>query len=74
MPLAVQRAWEWAKEVLEINPQVGGLNFKLWERRPGHRIYSVRLSRSHRAHLAYHDDTRQWVALEVGGHHTMGHG
>jgi hypothetical protein len=74
MPPAVQTAWERAKEILEINPHVGGLNFKLWERRPGEKIYSVRLNRSHRVHLGYRDDSRQWTALAVGGHQAMGHG
>jgi hypothetical protein len=74
MPRGVQAAWERAKEILAVNPQVGGLNFKLWEQRPGQRIYSVRLSRSHRAHLAYQEEARQWTAVDVGGHEAMGHG
>ncbi len=70
----VQDAWERAKERLRVSTAGKGLDFKLWKKETDQKIYSIRLSRSHRAHLVYRESIRQWIAISIGSHTEMGHG
>jgi hypothetical protein len=74
LPKAIRTKWEKAKRQLQHSTALSGLDFKLWERRDGEPIYSVRLSKSHRAHIRYNRDEKAWYADSVGDHKQMGHG
>jgi hypothetical protein len=73
LPRPLQRAWEKTQRMLSVSTAIAGLDFKLWERRPSGRVYSVRVSRGCRAHLRY-EERGSWVAEEIGLHAAMGHG
>lgn len=73
LPRPLQKAWEKTERILGSSTAIGGLNFKLWERRPSGRVYAVRVSDSCRAHLRY-DEKGIWFAEEIGMHAAMGHG
>jgi hypothetical protein len=74
MPKSVKKAWDKVKSQLAWSTVGAGLDFKYWERTPDGPIYSVRLTRSHRAHLLRNQKTSEWTALAVGPHSAMGHG
>jgi hypothetical protein len=73
LPASLQRAWDKTQRLLETTTASAGLDFKLWERKPSGRVYSVRVSRGCRAHLQY-DEHGTWFAEEIGSHAEMGHG
>jgi hypothetical protein len=70
----LQRAWLDARNALAVSTEPNGLDFKLWDRAVGSRLYSVRVSKGHRAHLRYVDAERRWYAEAIGSHKEMGHG
>ena len=70
---AMQRRWSNTKRKLAHSTQLAGLDFKPWPP-PGSGVYSVRLTRGHRAHLRRDRISGAWIAEEVGGHAAMGHG
>jgi len=74
MPKPVQATWEEVKSRLSQTTAGAGLDFKFWKRTTGGSVYSVRLSRQHRAHLVIDRETRGWTAVDVGTHSVMGHG
>jgi hypothetical protein len=74
LPGTVQMAWEETKRKMAASVALNGLDFKQWERRPSETVYSVRLSRSHRAHLSRSHSSGEWTAISVGDHRAMGHG
>jgi hypothetical protein len=74
LPNHIGAAWQEVKARLALSTAGLGLDFKLWTRTNGDRVYSVRLSHSHRAHLRYTKTDRRWYAVEVGSHGKMGHG
>ena len=69
----IQQAWAKVKQQLAINTAIRGLDFKVWKRRRPAVVYSVRLSRNHRAHLERRLGTGGWVAVKLGSHTDMGH-
>jgi hypothetical protein len=73
LPRPLQRAWQKTQRMLSVSTALTGLDFKLWDRVPSGRVYSVRVSRGYRAHLRY-DDQGTWFAEEIGPHAAMGHG
>lgn len=73
LPKPLRRAWEKVERMLAVSTALGGLNFKLWERRSDCRLYSVRVSDGCRAHLRY-DEQSRWFAERIGTHAAMGHG
>lgn len=72
-PARVQQAWTKVKQQLGISTAFRGLDFKVWERRGSAVVYSVRLSRNHRAHLERRLEAGGWVAVALGSHTDMGH-
>jgi hypothetical protein len=74
MPKPVQANWEEVKSRLSHTTAGAGLDFKFWKRTTEGSIYSVRLSRQHRAHLVVDRKTRGWTAVDLGTHSAMGHG
>lgn len=72
-PSRVQQAWAKVKQQLAISTAIRGLDFKVWERRGSAVVYSVRLSRNHRAHIERRLGTGGWMAVGLGSHTEMGH-
>lgn len=68
------KAWRKVRRILADTTASYGLDFKLWERRGADSVYSVRVSRSVRAHLRYTRPERRWYAEAIGEHKAMGHG
>ena len=73
-PKAVQRKWETTKQRLATTVAGSGTDFKFWSRDSEGTVYSLRMSRNHRAHLRHLRDSRRWLAVDVGTHSQMGHG
>jgi len=74
LPLSIRTAWQKVKDQLALTTALSGLDFKFWERKGSARVYSVRLSRGHRAHLSYGGPDAGWVTIGIGTHQDMGHG
>jgi mRNA-degrading endonuclease RelE of RelBE toxin-antitoxin system len=74
MPQRIQKAWHQAKQKIAITLVNSGLDFKLWSRTRNEKIYSMRLSKNYRAHLAYIAMDNAWEARSIGPHKAMGHG
>jgi hypothetical protein len=66
----IRKKWHKTKHLLSV-ALTPGADFKKWPP-AGKNVYSVRVDRSFRAHLAY--SGKSWVALEIGSHSQMGHG
>ena len=70
---AVKRAWSLTKLKLEKSTLLASLNFKPWPTL-GKDYFSVRVTRSVRAHLKLHRSNGAWEAVEIGHHTAVGHG
>jgi hypothetical protein len=73
LPAGISKKWDWAKTRLRYSTLDKGLDFKPWKIH-GQDVYSIRLSRQHRAHLEHDRQRALWTAIEVGTHKAMGHG
>jgi hypothetical protein len=74
LPIKLQRKWESLKQRLSVSIAGSGVDFKMWKREKEGSIYSVRLTRKHRAHLLHNKIDKSWLALDIGTHKQMGHG
>lgn len=72
-PPEIQRRWPVKKSQLAQTTLLDGLDFKKWAP-GGEGVYSVRVSKSHRAHLRFDPQTQGWFAERIGSHAAMGHG
>ena len=72
-PPEIQRRWPVKKSQLAQTTLLDGLDFKKWAP-GGEGVYSVRVSKSHRAHLRFDSLTQGWFAERIGNHASMGHG
>lgn len=73
LQIAEQRAWLKTRTLLAQTTQIKGLDFKPWAPK-GRDWFSVRVSKSTRAHLRFESPTQRWFAEEIGPHKAMGHG
>ncbi len=74
LPIEIRNAWNRLKSRMQTSLAMPGLDFKQWKRSEDGVIYSVRVSRSHRAHLQRRTPGEPWLALDIGTHKEMGHG
>ena len=72
-PLPERTAWKKVRGQLAQSTRLKGLDFKPWPPR-GSGWYSVRVSRSGRAHIRFESTTQRWFAEEIGQHSELGHG
>lgn len=73
MDQRVALGWAKARQRLQVSTQGAGLDFKPWPD-ASRRLFSIRVSRSHRVHLEHDRPSGVWQAVAVGGHREMGHG
>lgn len=68
----VQDGWQACRMKLSESVRRGSLDFKPW-RKGGESAYSVRVTKSYRAHLRFAPESQRWIAEEIGNHRETGH-
>jgi hypothetical protein len=74
LPIEIGNAWIRLKSRIKNSLALPGIDFKQWERNEDGVVYSVRVSKSYRAHLLRTPSGGPWLALNIGTHKEMGHG
>ena len=70
----IEKAWAKTKGFLALTTSAGSLDFKPWPKDKSGSLFSVRVTKSIRAHIRLSRDPTNWIAESIGGHKQMGHG
>jgi len=75
----IHNRWYQTRNKLGKTTALSGLDFKLWtgdirfEKQSSWEVWSVRVTKNSRAHLAWDGDTSSWFACDIGTHTALGH-